>query len=227
MEKWKSEQLRQDQYWFEDKSSRRHPCHPVVKATFEPLADIVASLVHTPCNSSVLDVGCGNGYLQAALEQQFETVTGLDYSAQMLEVNPCENKIQGSSTKLPFDDNSFDLVVAAHLLHHLLVPDREKTLLEMKRVARTGIVSFEPNRNNPLMFLFALCKPEERMALKFCSSYMKGLLKSVGMGDASVYVQGWIVPNKAPISWIPIGKAIDQTPFRHFGVDICSIHQFS
>lgn len=222
-----SEQQLQDQYWFQDKSTRRNPSHPVVKATFQPLAEIVARQIESPSNASVLDVGCGNGYLQASLEDKFGNVVGLDYSEEMLQVNPCIIKIHGSSTELPFQDNSFDLVVAAHLLHHLLEEDRKKTLEEMKRVARLGVISFEPNRNNPLMFLFAMLNRAERMAIRFSSGYMKELFSQTGMQKVSIHVQGWIVPNKAPVAWIPIGNFLDKTIFKKLGVDICSVYKFS
>lgn len=213
----------QDSHWSEDKRARRKPDHPVVSATFEPLADIVASSIDNPGDSSVLDVGCGNGFLQWALERRFASVAGLDYSPQMLEVNPCRDKHLGSCTSIPFPDGSFDVAVASHLLHHLSEPDRVRTLSEMRRVARRTVVSFEPNRCNPLMFLFIATRPEERMAWKFSPVYMRGLFTKVEFVDVQVHVEGWIVPNKAPVWWIPIGRALGRTPLRRLGFDICTV----
>jgi len=215
----------QDGHWSKDKTARRKPDHPVVRATFDPLADIVASCIDNPDESTALDVGCGNGFLQWALERRFRSVAGLDYSRQMLDVNPCMEKHLGSCTALPFRDKSFDVAVAAHLLHHLAEPDRLQTLVEMRRVARQAVVSFEPNRNNPLMFMFSVIKPEERMATRFSPSYMRGLFADAGLVRIHVHVEGWIVPNKAPTWWIPIGRALGHTPFRLLGLDICSVGQ--
>jgi 2-polyprenyl-3-methyl-5-hydroxy-6-metoxy-1,4-benzoquinol methylase len=213
----------QDSHWSKDKSARRRPDHPVVYATFEPLADIVTSSIDNPDQASALDVGCGNGFLQWALQRRFRSVTGIDNSREMLKVNPCEEKHLGSCTDLPFPDKSFDVAVAANLLHHLTKPERMRTLAEMRRVARQAVISFEPNRNNPLMFLFSVIKPEERMATQFTRSYMRELLAEAGLVNVRVHVEGLIVPNKAPICWIPIGRALNKTPFRLLGFDICSV----
>lgn len=213
----------QEEFWAKDKQKRRDPQHPAVVATFDPLAEIVASVVQDARGSNVLDVGCGNGFLQFALEKKFSEVCGLDYSRKMLEVNPCKRKYLGSSAKLPFADQSFDVVVASSLLHHLVEADRIQTIREMQRVARFAVVSFEPNRNNPLMFLFASINKEERMALEFSAAYIRKLFASVGLTDLRIIVRGWIVPNKAPIWWIPVGDFLDHTPLKNLGFDICCI----
>jgi 2-polyprenyl-3-methyl-5-hydroxy-6-metoxy-1,4-benzoquinol methylase len=213
----------QKKHWQEDKAGRPHPDNPVVIATFNPFASLAASLLEKPENASVLDVGCGNGFLSRALEKRFGEVAGLDYSQEMLKVNPCRNKYLGSSTNLPFSDKSFDVVVAANLLHHLVESDRIKTLFEMIRVARVAVVSFEPNRNNPFMFLFSLWKKEERMVLKFSRSYMRKLFKKIHLKSYTIHVDGWIVPNKSPIWWIPIGQSLVKTPIRKLGFYTCSV----
>ena len=211
----------QREFWDQGKGGRRSPGHPVVAATFDPLADVVAAQVPVPSESSVLDVGCGNGFLSVALERRFGQVAGLDFSQTMLDVNPCENRFHGSSTDLPFEDSSFDVVVASHLLHHLVPDDRTRSLQEMKRVARYAVVSFEPNRNNPLVFLFSLSRREERMALSFSPSYMRRLFSGLELDNEKTHVRGWTVPNKAPIWWIPMGRLLDRSPLAGFGFDIC------
>jgi 2-polyprenyl-3-methyl-5-hydroxy-6-metoxy-1,4-benzoquinol methylase len=215
----------QDRYWSKNQRRRRRPDHPVVRATFEPLADIVASAVDSPQEATVLDVGCGNGFLQWPLEHRFRSVTGIDASRQMLEVNPCEETLLGSCTDLPFVDKSFDVAVACHLLHHLAEPDRARTLAEMNRVARHAVVSFEPNRNNPLLFVLSLLKPAERMATQFSASYMRELFHDAGIVAVQVQTETWILHNTAPFWWVPIGRALEQTPLRELGFDICCVGQ--
>lgn len=213
----------QNRHWEKDQTSRRSPEHPVVVAAFSPLALLVASIIEEPEHYSVLDVGCGNGFLSYALGKRFGKVAGVDYSLPMLRVNPCRNKYLGSSSALPFSDKSFDIVVASHLLHHLVEADRLRTLAEMVRVARVAVVSFEPNRNNALMFLFALVKKEERMVLRFSRSYMNRLFDRLDVKSYTTHIEGWIVPNKAPTWWIPIGQLLARMPLRGLGFDICSI----
>ena len=213
----------QKKHWKKTRQERRQPSHPVVAATFSPFASHIASQIKNPGNSSVLDVGCGNGFLTFALAKHFKMVANLDFSKEMLQINPCGNKLQGSATDLPFADNSFDVVVASHLLHHLVEKDRLKSLQEMMRVSREMITIIEPNRNNPFMFLFSLLMKEERMALGFCRSYMQKLLEQLGLHSFTCQAEGWVVPNKAPVWWIPVGKFLSRTPIRRFGFDVFCI----
>ena len=218
-----SSQRVQDEFWSQSKSGRRSPDHPVVRAVFSSLADIVAATVEDAQQCSVLDIGCGNGFLQWSLEQRFGLVVGIDYSIRMLEVNPCSCKNLGLSTAMPFDDGTFDVAVASHLLHHLPESDRLRTIREMKRVARRVVVSIEPNCRNLLMFLFALWQKEERMALSFSRTYMERLFTEAGLPSREVHVEGWIVPNKAPLWYLPLGRFLNQTPLKRWGFDIVAI----
>jgi hypothetical protein len=93
----------------------------------------------------------------------------------------------------------------------------------MTRVARHAIVLFEPNRNNPLSFLFALLNKEERMGLKFSRSYVRTLAERLKLASYSVHVEGLVVPNKAPVWWIQIAKYLGKTPLRRLGFDVCCI----
>lgn len=215
-------QLQKD-FWGKEKERRRLPDHPVVVATFNPFASMAAAMVDDPNNSSVLEVGCGNGFLQFALEKQFGKVVGLDNSQKMLELNPCKNKVLGSATDLPFENKSFNVVVASHILHHLVESDRKQTFSEMVRVAQAAIVSFEPNRSNPFNYMFCLIQKEERMGLEFTKSYMDSLLNPLCLSSYSIHVESWLLPNKAPAWWVPLGRLLNQTPLRKLGFDICSL----
>ncbi len=95
-----------------------------------------------------LDLCCGTGDIAFALAQRGADVTGLDFSAEMLEVaaarrskiqkseirNP--NFIQGDAQQLPFAENSFDIVTVGYGLRNLT--SWERGLEEMYRVARPG-----------------------------------------------------------------------------------------
>lgn len=63
---------------------------------------------------SIADCGCGNGFFQHYFEQVFGVpCVDIDFSTEMLRINPCANKICASVMALPFPDNSFDLVTHA------------------------------------------------------------------------------------------------------------------
>ena len=72
---------------------------------------------------SVLDVGCGDGQISRALARSGCTVTGIDPTERNLEVareragGP--TYIKAGATDLPFDDGSFDAVVACLVFEHI------------------------------------------------------------------------------------------------------------
>ena len=84
--------------------------------------------------TSVLDLGSGTGAAFAQLIN-YET-TALDPDKKMLELNIFENKILGTAENLPFDDNSFDVIMCNHVLEH--VQDDRKVMSEFFRVMNKG-----------------------------------------------------------------------------------------
>ena len=90
--------------------------------------------------SNLLDVGCGTGYLFDLLQKQRPAeYWGIDLSSKMIEVAQSKNIpgatfIQGKANELPFDDESFDIVVCSQSFHHY--PYQNEALEEAKRVLR-------------------------------------------------------------------------------------------
>jgi SAM-dependent methyltransferase len=70
----------------------------------------------------ILDVGCGEGALRAALPAQLQPrLVGLDAAATMLRAHP-PPVVQADATALPFPTDVFDAVVAINVLDHLAKP---------------------------------------------------------------------------------------------------------
>ncbi len=91
--------------------------------------------------SSVLDIGCGKGFLLHDLSQAVPnaSVTGLDISAYALEhaIEDVRSRVvRGTAAHLPFADKSFDLVVSINTLHNLRAAELESALREIERVGR-------------------------------------------------------------------------------------------
>ncbi|MCD5325484.1 MULTISPECIES: class I SAM-dependent methyltransferase [Pontibacillus] len=86
-------------------------------------------------NKNVLVLGCGSGSFTNALSQHQVHVTGLDRSEEKLKVAKSQNeKIiyrKGDAEHLPFEKDSFDIVVAFGVWHLF---DRPKVLSEVSRV---------------------------------------------------------------------------------------------
>jgi len=108
---------------------------------WRPLAERLAEIYGLRAGASVLDVGCGNGYLLYELTQVVPglVVAGLDVSEYAIgnakdEVRP--NLIRGTAAALPFGARSFDLVLSLGTLHNLAAADLWSALREIARVAR-------------------------------------------------------------------------------------------
>jgi len=88
----------------------------------------------------VLEVGCATGALTTYLADIGCRVTGLDNSEDMIargrDDHPDLDLVFGDATSLPYDEGSFDAVVAASVIN--VVPDAEQLLLEMRRVGVVG-----------------------------------------------------------------------------------------
>jgi SAM-dependent methyltransferase len=93
--------------------------------------DTVAQELHGP----VLDAGCGDGRLAAALAGPVSWV-GLDSSPAQLAANPFRPVVQGDLTALPFPDASFAEVTHLWCLYHL--QDPLPAVREARRVLRPG-----------------------------------------------------------------------------------------
>lgn len=97
-------------------------------------------------NGRLLDLGCGDGYLLKRLGKF--NAFGLDISLKRLKRVNKDNLVQGDATKLPFKNNSFDVVVCSEVLEH--VPDPKLLIKEIKRVIKKSgnIIISVPNEFN-------------------------------------------------------------------------------
>jgi ubiquinone/menaquinone biosynthesis C-methylase UbiE len=101
--------------------------------------------------ASVLDVGSGTGRVVARLRKNpaFTRVLGVEPVKALREVGhgngiPADQLIDGDATELSFADDSFDLVCAFGVLHHVRQP--RLVLSEMTRVAAKAIFLSDSNR---------------------------------------------------------------------------------
>ena len=109
-------------------------------------AFVVASVVGT----SVLEVGCGNGVVAAALARRGLAVTATDLKAALLSRVRQRHAGDGLrvgwgvafADRLPFADGAFDTVVTTHTLEH--IPDLRACVAELRRVAARAIVIVVP-----------------------------------------------------------------------------------
>ena len=101
-----------------------------------------------------LDVGCGHGKWGYLLKKYADPPTVERYVAGVDLFDPHVESLrkegiyddvrEGNATALPFDDNSFDTVIACEVLEHLSEKEGPKLISELERVARLGFIVSTP-----------------------------------------------------------------------------------
>ena len=115
----------------------------------------VAEYVKIPDGGVGLDVGCGSGALTIACAKRNPkaTMVGCDiwsgsykseFSKELCENNAKLEGVEnvrfenGNAVKLPFEDESFDLVTSNYVYHNITGKNKQKLLLETFRVLKKG-----------------------------------------------------------------------------------------
>lgn len=83
---------------------------------------------------SVLEIGIGNKTVANYLKERGINLTTCDFDK---ELNP--DKV-GDIRNLPFEDKSFDTVMACEVLEHIPFSDFEKSLKELRRVSKKNVI---------------------------------------------------------------------------------------
>ncbi len=121
---------------------------------------------------AVLDLGCGGGFMAAALAQRGSIVTGVDPSEGAIasarrhaeRENLRVDYRVGSGERLPCAENSYDVVVCVDVLEH--VEDVDAVLREVRRVLRpSGMLLFDTINRNPLASFVMVMVAENVMGL--------------------------------------------------------------
>ena len=107
------------------------------------MAEKIAAHYQLKAGQTVLDIGCGKGFLLYDLMQTVPglQVVGLDISQYAIdhakeEVKPFLK--QGNASKLPFPDHSFDLILSINTLHNLYCYELDTALREIERVGKNN-----------------------------------------------------------------------------------------
>ena len=120
----------------------------VFKRRAQVMARALAEAI-PPDALSVLDVGCGDGTIDASIKRLRPalSITGVDVLARP-ETHIPVHLFDGRA--LPFADRSFDVVMFVDVLHH--TDDPEILLREAKRVARHSVVLKDHTRDSRLAY---------------------------------------------------------------------------
>ena len=130
-----------------------------------------------------LDVGCGRGELVTLLRGDFGRVAGCDPSRGMLSsVQGVDTQVQDAPCRIPFGTETFDLVTAVCVFHHIQPPSRLALAREAARVLRPGGVFavIEHNPRNPVTRRIVSRTPVDADAILLKSSETRELMELAG-----------------------------------------------
>ena len=160
--------------------------------------------------SSVLDVGCGTGFLirQIAANIEWGNLVGLDMDLDLLatareqSVGTSIQYVYGNAYSLPLEDNSFDLVAAEFLICNLEMP--LLAIREMVRVVRSGgrVVCIDPP--SAQRFFYSPFMPDEIQQVEHVvngyiaeKSLEKGVDKSIGIRLPHLFLKAGLTSIRA------------------------------
>lgn len=107
----------------------------------------------------ILDVGAGSGFVKEMNYKDLAAkVTGIDMDPAVLENPFLDDAYIVNGTDIPFEENTFDVVVSDNVLEHLEFPDQ--VFSEIARVLKPGgkFIIKTPNKWH-YMSLIASCTP--------------------------------------------------------------------
>ena len=125
---------------------------------WKPVAESLIETYNLNNSSSILDVGCGKGFLLHEIKLLLPEITikGFDISNHGLSCALDSVKddlfIHKAQEPYPFQDNEFDLVISLGCLHNLRLMELEVALGEIERVGKQGYVMLESYRNEAEQF---------------------------------------------------------------------------
>jgi len=103
------------------------------------------SITELKPNETVLDLGCGTGFLFQHINKSIRLLVGLDISSNILREAKKRTKtlpnialVRADADNTPFPDSIFDRVFAITLLQNM--PEPTKTIIEMKRIGKPQAV---------------------------------------------------------------------------------------
>ena len=108
---------------------------------WEPVIPTFKKYWNLDSGSSVLDIGCGKGFMLYDLQRLIPgiTIAGIDISSYAIQ--HCKKEVKnflkiGNASKLPYKDKSFDVVISINTIHNLDKEECAQSLKEISRVAK-------------------------------------------------------------------------------------------
>lgn len=127
-------------------------------------------LENVPPNSVILDVGCGNGIITAAIGKMGFFVTGIDSSEESIHVARSRNKLPNvnffvdTAVDFPTNPQKYDAIICSEVLEHLHNPSGLLSALRSSLKDAGILVVTVPNGRGPRELL--VTKPVQYLQRK-------------------------------------------------------------
>ena len=123
--------------------------NPIGRLFLNNFLNTVVTTIRPLHIKNILDAGCGEGFTLTRLSKEKigDSLEGVDFSKDAIEIGkkmyPDLKLGQADINKLPYRNNSFDLVIATEVLEHVDYPRR--ALRELIRVSNKYVLVTVPN----------------------------------------------------------------------------------
>jgi len=127
-----------------------HPNFLIRKIQTQRISNIV-NFMQVQASDTVLDAGCGEGYLFSRLPRS-QWQVGVDLSPTALRIAARRNLqamwIRADVHKLPFDTHTFDKICCSEVIEHILAP--QDAIRELHRVLKSSgrLIMTVPNERS-------------------------------------------------------------------------------
>jgi len=162
-------------------------------------------------NISILDFGCGDGLMTSFIRHIFThaTIYGVDPSAEHIALAKDmyeDITFSVSDDSLAFADNTFDLIYATEVFHHIQHIKHAAYCAELIRILKPGgtLIIFELNPLNLATVYRFKTNPLERDAHLIAPWSLRRLLKSYGSTKIRFYDFFWHT-FESYLTWFPFG----------------------
>ena len=123
--------------------------------TSSALDELANALKEVPREATLLDVGTGLGDIPCRAREEARrngvelTTIGLDSAAELASASrpSVDFAVCADALRLPFADNSVDIVMCSQVLHHFVGTESAELLREMDRVARVRVIVSDIRRS--------------------------------------------------------------------------------
>ena len=117
---------------------------------------LLSLLPETLEDLKILDVGLGYGYIGHTIRTRKSGtpyIEGIDrfhpYVEKQRKLGVYDRVIQGDARKLPYESQSFDIVIATDIIEHLEHDDGLTLIEEIERVSKSDVILSNPYGYNP------------------------------------------------------------------------------